>query len=86
MMQHKNPSITTNKKEATGPDHSFDLRDENFMLAFGLDSYTEGMKADKRFYKWVARFESQNLEFDYYPVYECTAEDLGRFFDQSESF
>ena len=55
LLMRKNPQITSNTEENAFPvDHKLNLIDTGFAMAFGLDHFTEGVKNDPRYVKWVA--------------------------------
>ena len=55
LFDKKNPAIVSFKQEIeVGQENSFEITDD-FMLAFGLDTYNSGIRNDERYVKWVAR-------------------------------
>lgn len=90
LMEQQNPSIATFDQELElGADNAFELDDEDFMLAFGIDHYKEGLKNDERYIKWIARHKLVSAEGEttwrYFPVYNCTQSDFDRFYEPALS-
>ena len=55
LFDFKNPAIAIFKQEIeAGQENSFEITDD-FQMAFGLDTYENGIKNDERYVKWVAR-------------------------------
>jgi len=66
----------TNKEEMSGRDFSFDTTDDEFMIAFSLDTFSNGVKHDPRFVKWVGRVyvtdNDGNENVVFLPTHDCT--------------
>ena len=86
LMENRNPSITTFQQEIeASEDNGFELANEEFMIAFGLDTYTEGPKNDERIVKWIARNRIKTAKGErithFIPVRNCTEADFSKFYD-----
>ena len=81
LMENRNPSITTFQQEIEANEgNGFSLANEGFMIAFGLDTYTEGPKNDERIVKWIARNRIKTAAGErmthFIPVRNCTKADF----------
>ena len=81
LVTFKNPSIATFDQEIeAGPDNSFQLDQDGFMMAFGIDTYGGGTKNDERYLKWIARYKVVDRlgqsKFRYVPVRNCSEADF----------
>ena len=90
LMENRNPSITTFQQEIeANHDNGFDLENEGFMIAFGIDTYSEGSKNDERFVKWVARNKIKTATGErfthYIPIRNCTVADYAKFYEPIRS-
>ena len=56
LIDFKKPTIASFYQDLeVGPQNAFNLGTDGFMIAFGIDTYKDGVRKDERFLKWIAR-------------------------------
>ena len=71
LMNRKNATINTHLS-ALGFDEKYDLANSDFMIAFALDSWSDGVKHDPRYIQWTVqlwKFRDGVEKRDYHPVH-----------------
>ena len=63
LIEHKNPSITTNTR-ALEIGEKYDLASDDFKIAFSAATVAFEPKSDPRYMRWVARFRTVDKSID----------------------
>ena len=81
LIEHKNPSITTNTR-ALEIGEKYDLASDDFKIAFSAATVAFEPKSDPRYMRWVARFRTVDKSIDTeeeIPLHVCSDEEIAEF-------
>ena len=86
LINFKKPSIASFYQDLdVGPENAFNLGSDGFMIAFGIETYIDGLRNNPRFLKWIVRNRIVSSEgerkFIYHPVRNCTKSDFDKFYE-----
>ena len=89
LIRRQNPTVNTYlRKDAFDNDERLSLKDQNFMMAFTLESYFSGETLDDPNYiKWLAYFRVDKdgvSDAREIPIYPCRDEDYAKFYPVDE--
>ena len=83
LLEHKSPSIATNS-HSIEEGARYDAQRDDFVMAFGIENFAEGIKDDPRFTQWLASYSTAdsdgNYQERYYPMHKCTDSEYAKFY------
>ena len=84
MLIRKAPQIfTVTQEDLFDVSDTYNLEDENFMMAIGVEHWVDGPKMDSRYLMFTAAVIKQSLSGyveELYPMYPCTEEQFAKFY------
>ena len=82
LLNRKSPSITS-YTQSVEEGSKFDTNEEDFVIAFALENFFDGLKDDPRFVQWIAKYSYAESDGTYhvinYPMHRCTDEEMAKF-------
>ena len=83
LYEYKSPSITAfSQKIDEGA--RFNPAQEEFMMAFTIEHFQEGVKDDPRFVQWILNYSSADKDGKYsiisYPMHQCRPDEMAKFY------
>lgn len=83
MNEYKSPSITA-FSQTVEEGARFNPGQEDFMMAFAIEHFIDGVKDDPRFLQWIMNYSFADKDGKYtavsYPMHPCRPDEMAKFY------
>ena len=83
ILEYKSPSITTNS-HSIEEGARYDAQRDDFVMAFGIEHFFDGIKDDPRFTQWFVSYKTGDYDGNYqernYLMHKCTDSEYAKFY------